>query len=819
MYKLRKCHVLKALSRLVACYGVVAFIVTSAFLPTQSYAQSVLNLPAPGVMVTTSTVFIPPVLKGLIINPEQPFQFDFVFDSGDSVLTKEEIQDESTKLIKYFLASLTMPEDELWVNLSPYEKDRIIPYEFGKTEMGRDLLAQDYLLKQLTASLIYPEDGLGKEFWDRVYEKSNKLYGTSEIPVNTFNKVWIVPDKALIFENGDRAFIVETHMKVMLEEDYFALEQNSLEGTDVEKLSEVSSSIIREVIIPEIEKEVNNGKNFAKLRQIYHSFILAAWYKKNLHQSILGQKYANQKKVVGLETSDKNVIDKIYQQYLNAFEKGVYDFIKEDYDETTQELIPRKYFSGGVKVTSSPIKTQEVQIPEFGDNRHLISVNFHDPTNPTSGASSPIGGWFKDVSQKRKQRKQEQALFNWSKEALVRMFMSGFISEEKLTKLLSRIRMKRLNKEPGAEKYSTVEHNFNPPKSSYKIPIYFPFGKWGAFSMIQHEMAHIILLEYFESISEEFMVPNEILANRSYMASMIQSYSDWIISERREPTSVYEKMHSQKLERLKNQLAAIGISEETVDPQRFPDFEEQIFQEALRTCPIRLRNSKIMRWFNASVEAEPEVSFLYGFAIGTQIYMMTKYLEKHTTIDQESIRKYADISFKLRIIFQTFRISTESGSVQWKRVNVKSIHNIAYQFIKEDIHDKQEIMKILIQNGIPSHILERLTHGIHSIIQGDSLYSRIHSLFENAKDNRKIDRVSSPVESDQPGGIDFNPSYLNIQSQGNKVQIPVSSNPKEYQKIKINGLVPFIFNITPITNIPMILGESEDKPDAILSQL
>jgi len=374
--------------RVFSAFLTFTFVFSSIIPPQRAYAQTVLNLPQPGVMVTTSPTFIPPVLKGLIINPDNPFQFDFILDSGDSKLTEEEIKEESTKLIKYFLASLTMPEDELWVNLSPYEKDRIIPDEFGKTEMGRDLLAQDYLLKQLTASLIYPEDEFGKKFWEKVYEKANRLYGSSEIPVNTFNKVWIIPDKALIYENGDRAFIVETHMKVMLEEDYLALEQNSLEGSNVEKLSEVSSSIIREVIIPEIEKEVNNGKNFAKLRQIYHSFILAAWYKKNLHQSILSQKYVDQKKVVGLETNDKNVKDKIYQQYLNAFEKGVYDFIKEDYDETTQEIIPRKYFSGGVKITSSPIKTQQ-KIPEFSEDRYRISAEFRN-LDSTTGVSSPI---------------------------------------------------------------------------------------------------------------------------------------------------------------------------------------------------------------------------------------------------------------------------------------------------------------------------------------------------------------------------------------------------------------------------------------------
>ncbi|MBF0511856.1 MAG: hypothetical protein HQL13_05970 [Candidatus Omnitrophica bacterium] len=50
------------------------------------------------------------------------------------------------------------------INLSPYERARIIPHSFGLTEMGIDLLAEDYMLKQTTAALIYPEDVIGQEF-------------------------------------------------------------------------------------------------------------------------------------------------------------------------------------------------------------------------------------------------------------------------------------------------------------------------------------------------------------------------------------------------------------------------------------------------------------------------------------------------------------------------------------------------------------------------------------------------------------------------------------------------------------------------------
>jgi len=57
------------------------------------------------------------------------------------------------------------------------------------------MLAQDYILKQLTASMMYPEDELGNEFWQRVYKKAQDKFGTAEIPTDTFNKIWIVPEQ------------------------------------------------------------------------------------------------------------------------------------------------------------------------------------------------------------------------------------------------------------------------------------------------------------------------------------------------------------------------------------------------------------------------------------------------------------------------------------------------------------------------------------------------------------------------------------------------------------------------------------------------
>ena len=360
----------------------LAFLANSV-LPSYSFAQD-FQLPAPGEMVPLSPQYDLPVLKGIKVHRDNPFRFDFILDKGDSAIGNDALKEESNKLIKYFLASLTVPEDNLWVNLSPYEKDRIVPQSFGLTTMGRDLLAEDYILKQVTSSLINPESAIGKKFWTRVYEESAKRFGTTNIPVSTFNKVWIVPQKVVVYENADAgtAYVVESHLKVMLEQDYLALSKNQGQPGDMFKsellrtcpqagcqainplstkapqvnnrsTNELGNQIVREIVIPELNREVNQGRNFAQLRQVYNSLILATWYKKKIKDSILSQVYADKNKVAGVNIDDPKEKERIYQQYVEAFKKGVYNYVKDEIDPLTLQNIPRKYFSGGMELEPS----------------------------------------------------------------------------------------------------------------------------------------------------------------------------------------------------------------------------------------------------------------------------------------------------------------------------------------------------------------------------------------------------------------------------------------------------------------------------------
>lgn len=337
---------------------IFTFSISFIYPPQVAQAQVIpqlLGMPTPGAMLHVSTAYEPTIIQAMTIDPTDPFRFTFIMKKGDDDLQGEAFKEATRNMVKYFLASLTVPEDEVWVNLSPYEKDRIIPEGFGQTEMGRDMLAQDYILKQLTASLVYPEDELGEKFWERIRTRAQEEFGTEEIPMATFNKVWIMPESATVYEHENTVFVVEKKLKVMLEEDYLAMskseqwtvasDQLQSETTDHRALS---TKIIREIIIPELEREVNEGKHFAQLRQIYNSNILAVWYKEHLKVSILNQIYANKNKISGVNVDDPSVKEKIYNQYVEAFKKGAFDYIKEDYDPATQTVMAKKYFSGGM---------------------------------------------------------------------------------------------------------------------------------------------------------------------------------------------------------------------------------------------------------------------------------------------------------------------------------------------------------------------------------------------------------------------------------------------------------------------------------------
>jgi hypothetical protein len=210
-------------------------------------------------------------LRGIRVNDTAPLQMGFVFDRGEKPLDISDpaFSREASRLIRYFLAGLTVPDGQVWVNLSPYEKDRIIPEGLGATGLGRDMLAQDYCLKRLMSTLLSPGNDAGRAFWTEVYQKLTQVYGRTDLPIDAFSKVWIKPARSVVREDVHTAAIVESRLMVMLDEDYTAW-RNTGGGASSEAVSgevhpainALSRDIMRTVIVPVLEKEINEGRQF-----------------------------------------------------------------------------------------------------------------------------------------------------------------------------------------------------------------------------------------------------------------------------------------------------------------------------------------------------------------------------------------------------------------------------------------------------------------------------------------------------------------------------------------------------------------------------
>ena len=146
----------------------------------------------------------------------------------------------------------------------------------------------------------------------------------------------MVPDSAIIHEKaveprsghaslrGNDIFIVESKLKVLTEQDYFELASSfgknvPISTNEKNPYDHVSFDLIKKMIIPLIEEEVNTGVHFASLRQIYHSVILASWYKQNLKETLLSKIYVDQNKLKGFEPERSIDIDKVYSRYIQSF--------------------------------------------------------------------------------------------------------------------------------------------------------------------------------------------------------------------------------------------------------------------------------------------------------------------------------------------------------------------------------------------------------------------------------------------------------------------------------------------------------------------
>jgi len=108
----------KIFSKLIILSVIFSFTLNCVLPPASSFAQNVPTVTVtPAILLTEN--YSSAVIRGLKVYPDNPLKFDFIIDKGNLKDEGKGLKDETARLIKYFLASLTTPEKEMWVNLNP----------------------------------------------------------------------------------------------------------------------------------------------------------------------------------------------------------------------------------------------------------------------------------------------------------------------------------------------------------------------------------------------------------------------------------------------------------------------------------------------------------------------------------------------------------------------------------------------------------------------------------------------------------------------------------------------------------------------------
>lgn len=354
-----------------------------------------------------------PVLRYLSVNTANPSNyFNFLMDRAQGLSpegTVPNLDSEAKKLISYFFLGLTLPSESFWVNLKPQEPERITSEELSKTDLGRTLLEQDLKLKKDMANYLHPKNPQGKLYWERLYQALEhegrkasatnrggpaKNNGWKKATITSSSRVWIVPAEAVVLETEDGALVAKATLKVLLESEYLSLKEKRW-NKEVEAKSEkrdeikhISESLMKEIILPALTKEINESPGYAPLRQVYHSLILAEWFKRKQSGSRKGQepntynlapnnpysKYINSGTTTGLESALPWEKQAIWQDYLKSYQEGEYKL------QDTIFGLKRMYFSGGIlfdtsnfPIVSSPL-TSNPSIKPSNDAALIINT-------------------------------------------------------------------------------------------------------------------------------------------------------------------------------------------------------------------------------------------------------------------------------------------------------------------------------------------------------------------------------------------------------------------------------------------------------------
>lgn len=366
----------------------VFLIVFSCLLGQSSFSQLPLVYFTPPFLTTDKSR--PVHLRYLGFDSEQN-NFQLLLDKGDiKDVNPVALQETTQKLVDYFLIGLILPNELFWVNLRPDQGDNVIDPFLEKTDIGKILLEADLSLKKSLALATSSETTEGKEYWERLYAKAEDLFGGKDVSLPTYTRPWIVPGEIVIRSSEESVYIYKATLKVMLEQDYLKGQNPAFDDVRIKELNDYSSTLIRQLIIPKLTREVNTSKRYAQLRQLYYSLILSQWFKTAYRRDREARQVFSRidnKGLTGLTSKTAWSKDTYFQRYKHSFQKGEYNQIETV--NTVHGQTIRQYISGGLNF--SDVATAEQKIwAGINAIENLLRLPFLEKMTMTVGVNGQL---------------------------------------------------------------------------------------------------------------------------------------------------------------------------------------------------------------------------------------------------------------------------------------------------------------------------------------------------------------------------------------------------------------------------------------------
>lgn len=274
-----------------------------------------------------------------------------------------------------FMTGLGISDDKFWVNLLPWEPDRIIDEKLSESDVGRIMLEADLQMKRDLVNYLNPcvsenakalynllknkEDTLVQLCMDKF---PGEIKNVNNVKFRPITRYCIIPDKIFVYSNRTQIYIINSSLSIRSEPivDHTSFDVNNQDSKTLSKgcLEELNKSakeygeykkdMIEQMILPFVIADVNYDDKYNNLREIYVALALAQWYKstidpsRDMFQNIYTSDFAAAKSLNHWSPYE------IWEEYIYSFENGEYKCLLNTTTKTAKGIeFENRWFSWG----------------------------------------------------------------------------------------------------------------------------------------------------------------------------------------------------------------------------------------------------------------------------------------------------------------------------------------------------------------------------------------------------------------------------------------------------------------------------------------